>query len=1511
MKAHAAEKDSAQQSSKTAARPAASGAPVLSAAPPAYGIGFVDEMLMERPLAPAQPAPVLQRQAAASVPPPGAGALPVSPPDDPLEKQADSIAERVMASPNLPPNSPPSSGVIGARVQRKCACGGAGECDACKQTQMLQRIASGPAPARAPAIVHDALRSSGEPLDAATRAFMEPRIGSGLAQVRIHTDSRASESAAAVNALAYTVGSHVVFGRSQYDPHTGSGQRLLAHELAHVAQQSAGNPSGQEASTAVLQRQPVQTPTAAPDTAKTDSGDSELKDEAPKYKGLHYDGETLWLNKKWFEMLSLRDANPLAPWNPYDTPNAFINRVFEWQQAVHKRQSGISFSEFVFAASDSQTKVTEASRSSIVAGLDEVLKGIQGGKFEPGMRIDADGVLGAGTLWTMVVADTLASDPDGLELTKKFGLPVDMITFMSDEGLLGPWRAAHAFLFNKPSFKVTWDTMAQAELVIDTFEALHLLSDMDQSYLMDLFFEGKPPEQPEIHTDDLMAILARGYEGEALQGIASIFEVNREYYHAVDVERLLRAKDPKWLSEMNLKMAESRPDRVKLMLSRLDLEPPSTKTAQAAFDRLQGDSASDPQKPHTSVLAVVYEFPERSAEFWHEKAKAYVEDKAALEAAAEEATQEKLAEMEKEFQKRLTGTPDIGKDDASAFLELLVGDAFMSTQNQLHAEHMKVQSSGLEINEKLQERKGGDKVNKFYDMAQEKEYLIVQLGDDAKSRFVLTARQIEQSRAAADRNGVSPLIFDLIDTPHSAMHTYIPTRFTARKTENGSEAASNPWQLEEKPDHWYENWKYFRTNQYSHFDPVLVELHQFNPDAGQLVRLWRGSLGTDKIMVQYVWTLGGSLPTLSDNLWSAQSKINIVGWIDAVLTVVALATVIAAPLGAGVEASGAEVAGGVTEAAVNQAMRRALMTALRKFVVTEAIGEILNRISYYLNASDDVPESVKTAWNGLMLALLIFGAGKLVRQGIKSYKSLGSVAFRQAVADLEREIEAQAKTGKTEMSGAEAAAEAEIEKQTAEKFRTKVAPDGGEHTGAERVRSDDPRAAGISEKAASADQLTPEDRSNLRKILGDDTAAALEKATDDTARKRLALLKDPDAISRIVEAVKPKELAKLLATVSTETLRAFAKVLDKEALQAILKAFSKKPAGIRLMKAFASDPARLAQLLAALDANSLLQLADNPGAEMFAVVAAKVDPAALAGALKYMGTSKASSITRFRNLLAAVGPDHTALVLNTYTAGEIRGYWSASGKLSPAQRVASLAIKREGVPTKNRLKSGIPVPAIDTSRPRTFDSSHFPSFYAVGPESSAPAAVRNMLTQIQNATAIAANKLENLIRRANAGVLIDSDLKEVPPEARKTVEACLDAAPDAVNRDALYGSALQYMAEAELRAANGGKLPEGLVVRRQEVQAGKTLIPDAQIQLTFNDGLRFPKKNMATGERAVFDWTTPGQAGKVEKYAGGNPPVTYGVEIIQPGPPPPPPAKPVVNPPVHPKVDVEPDTETQ
>jgi hypothetical protein len=71
---------------------------------------------------------------------------------------------------------------------------------------------------------------------------METRFGHDFSQVRVHTDARAAESARAVNANAYTVGSNVVFGEGRYAPRSVAGRRLVAHELAHVVQQRGVEP---------------------------------------------------------------------------------------------------------------------------------------------------------------------------------------------------------------------------------------------------------------------------------------------------------------------------------------------------------------------------------------------------------------------------------------------------------------------------------------------------------------------------------------------------------------------------------------------------------------------------------------------------------------------------------------------------------------------------------------------------------------------------------------------------------------------------------------------------------------------------------------------------------------------------------------------------------------------------------------------------------------------------------------------------------------------------------------------------------------------------------------------------------------------------------------------------------------------------------------------------------------------------------------------------------------------
>ena len=97
--------------------------------------------------------------------------------------------------------------------------------------------------AEAPAIVHEVVGSPGHPLDAATRAYFEPRFGRDFSQVRVHSDARAAESARRVDAIAYAVNQDVVFGTGQYRPDSAVGRHLLAHELAHTVQQR--NASGQ------------------------------------------------------------------------------------------------------------------------------------------------------------------------------------------------------------------------------------------------------------------------------------------------------------------------------------------------------------------------------------------------------------------------------------------------------------------------------------------------------------------------------------------------------------------------------------------------------------------------------------------------------------------------------------------------------------------------------------------------------------------------------------------------------------------------------------------------------------------------------------------------------------------------------------------------------------------------------------------------------------------------------------------------------------------------------------------------------------------------------------------------------------------------------------------------------------------------------------------------------------------------------------------------------------------
>ena len=149
--------------------------------------------------------------------------------DDPLEQEADRIADRVVRMPDPRVSISSATLPIGLkRVSRE------------EEKTTLQQKGDGQSRIinEAPNAVHEVLNGPGRPLDAGARAFFEPRFGRDLSEVRIHADFQAASTASSINALAYTVGRDIAFADSQYQTGTPAGLKLLAHELAHVIQQN-------------------------------------------------------------------------------------------------------------------------------------------------------------------------------------------------------------------------------------------------------------------------------------------------------------------------------------------------------------------------------------------------------------------------------------------------------------------------------------------------------------------------------------------------------------------------------------------------------------------------------------------------------------------------------------------------------------------------------------------------------------------------------------------------------------------------------------------------------------------------------------------------------------------------------------------------------------------------------------------------------------------------------------------------------------------------------------------------------------------------------------------------------------------------------------------------------------------------------------------------------------------------------------------------------------------------
>lgn len=168
-----------------------------------------------------------------------AGALQTKPsvnkPGDQYEQEADRVAEVVMRMP-------------GPQAPRACPCGGG--CPKCQalqpgqgpeRSQVMRVGLDNTGPSDVSPITHEILHSPGQSLDDSTRGYFEPRFGYDFRHVRVHSGRQAEQVARSINAKAFTVGNHIVFGGAQPPPTSREGQQLLSHELTHVIQQSGAS----------------------------------------------------------------------------------------------------------------------------------------------------------------------------------------------------------------------------------------------------------------------------------------------------------------------------------------------------------------------------------------------------------------------------------------------------------------------------------------------------------------------------------------------------------------------------------------------------------------------------------------------------------------------------------------------------------------------------------------------------------------------------------------------------------------------------------------------------------------------------------------------------------------------------------------------------------------------------------------------------------------------------------------------------------------------------------------------------------------------------------------------------------------------------------------------------------------------------------------------------------------------------------------------------------------------
>ena len=154
--------------------------------------------------------------------------------DDPTEREADQVADAVVAGAAAPSVSAAAAGVISRSAVQESGI---------KPSRSVARYVGEP--------------GAGSALPSTIRSLAEDKLGADFGHVRLHTDARAQAAAASVGARAFTMGANIWLGKGE----SSNDSRLMAHELTHVVQQGHAGDQQTGSTAGPLQRKVIKSPT--------------------------------------------------------------------------------------------------------------------------------------------------------------------------------------------------------------------------------------------------------------------------------------------------------------------------------------------------------------------------------------------------------------------------------------------------------------------------------------------------------------------------------------------------------------------------------------------------------------------------------------------------------------------------------------------------------------------------------------------------------------------------------------------------------------------------------------------------------------------------------------------------------------------------------------------------------------------------------------------------------------------------------------------------------------------------------------------------------------------------------------------------------------------------------------------------------------------------------------------------------------------------------------------------